>query len=76
MTALNITPTIFTASNGKLSSTKRYIFEVITAEPKFIMPVGKTIDLPVRGVVYQIDTYKFVAGTTSSFVSNFLEMTI
>lgn len=76
MAVLEITPTTFVASDGKLDSSKRYIYEVIGDTPLFVMPIGKSIDLPVRGVVYQIDTYKFTAGTDSTFVSNFLDMTV
>lgn len=70
---LNITPTRFIASNGKLDSDFKYIYQVTSGE-QFVFPVGKTIDLPVRGVVYELNGAKQVTGTNSSFVATFLRM--
>jgi len=75
-TALEIQPSSFIASEGKLDSSKRYIYETTSENSSFVLPVGRTIDLPLRGVVYEIDGYKFVSGTTSSFTSNFVESTV
>jgi hypothetical protein len=72
-TTLRITPTRFIASNGKLDSDFRYIYQVTSGE-QFVFPIGKTIDLPIRGIVYELNGVKQVTGTNSSFVSTFLRM--
>lgn len=70
---LSITPTRFIASNGKLDSDFRYIYQVASGE-QFVFPVGKTIDLPIRGVVYELNSAKQFTGTNSNFVASFLRM--
>lgn len=74
-TTLSITPTRFIASAGKLDSNFRYLYRVASGV-QFVFPVGKTIDLPVRGIVYELNGTKQVTGTDSSFVSTFLGMRV
>ena len=73
---LNIEDSSFTASNGKLDSSKRYIYKTSAGNAKFVLPIGKTIDLPLRGVVYEINGYKFVVGVSSNFTSTYIESTV
>lgn len=70
---LSIIPTRFIASAGKLDSNYKYIYQVTTGD-QFVFPVGKTIDLPVRGMVYELNGIKLYTGTNSSFVSTFIKM--
>lgn len=72
-TNLLITPDRFIASAGKLDSDFKYIYRV-SAGIEFVFPVGKTIDLPVRGIVYELNGTKRVTGTNSSFTASFLGM--
>ena len=73
---LEIRPSRFIASEGKLDSTKRYIYKTSAVASSFVLPIGRTIDLPLRGVVYEIAGHKFSSGTTSSFTSYFVESTV
>jgi len=70
---LQITPTRFIASAGKLDSNFRYIYQVAAGD-QFLFPIGKTIDLPVRGLVYELGGTRLVTGTSSTFTSTFIRM--
>jgi hypothetical protein len=70
---LSITPTRFIASAGKLDSDRNYIFRV-TSNETFVFPRGRTIDLPTRGIVYDIFNTRHVTGTTSAFTAAFDRM--
>lgn len=70
MAVLYITPTKFTASNGKLDSDLRYIYKVDGAS-SFVFPIGRTLDLPTRGIVYNLSGVQKITGTYSGFTASF-----
>lgn len=72
-TTLQITPTRFIASGGKLDSNFRYIYQVAVGS-QFVFPIGKTIDLPVRGLVYELGGTRLITGTSTTFTSTFIRM--
>jgi hypothetical protein len=72
-TTLRITPTRFIASNGKLDSNFRYIFRV-SAGQEFLFPIGRTLDLPNRGIVYNMAGVQRITGTSSSFTATTIPM--
>jgi hypothetical protein len=73
---IEITDSSFTASNGKLDSTKRYIFETSSSDSLFNFPTDKTLDLPVAGVVYSVGVYKHVSGSSSTYTCPVLEVRV
>lgn len=73
MIVLSIEPSRFIASAGKLDSNRRYIFQVASGG-QFVFPVGPTLDLPTRGIVYNMAGVKRVTGTTSAFEAGTLLM--
>ena len=75
MSILFITPTRFIASGGKLDSNRRYIFRSDVA-PTFVFPVGRTLDLPTRGIVYNMNGVQRIVGTSSGFVAATLPMRV
>lgn len=75
MSILSITPTRFTASGRKLDSDRRYIFRSDVA-PRFVFPVGRTLDLPTRGVVYNMNGVQRIVGTSSGFAAATLPMRV
>lgn len=68
MSILSITPSRFIASAGKLDSNRRYIFQVSTGA-QFVFPVGRTLDLPTRGIVYNMNGVQRITGTASGFAA-------
>jgi hypothetical protein len=70
---LQITPTRFIASNGKLDSNFRYIFRV-SSNQEFLFPIGRTIDLPTRGIVYNMAGVQRITGTSSTFITTTIQM--
>lgn len=75
MIILSITPTRFIASGGKLDSNRRYIFRSGVA-PSFVFPVGRTLDLPTRGIVYSMNGVQRIVGTSSGFAATTLPMRV
>lgn len=75
MIVLNITPTRFVASEGKLDSNFRYIFQS-NVSPLFVFPIGKTMDLPLRGIVNRLPGISQVVGTNSSFSGATINMRV
>jgi hypothetical protein len=73
MSILSITATRFIASGGKLDSDKRYIFQVSSGE-QFLFPTGRTLDLPTRGIVYNMAGVQRITGTSSTFVADTIKM--
>lgn len=73
-TTLYIVPGRFLASNGKLDSNLRYIYKVGSGG-SFVFPVGKTLDLPTRGIVYSINGISATTGTGSGFSASYDRMT-
>lgn len=74
MTTLSITPSRFIASNGKLDSNRRYIFQQSVGVPLFFFPRSTTIDLPLRGIVYSSPGFRTVSGPDSGFVAAHIPM--
>lgn len=73
---LFIEPGRFIASAGKLDSQRRYVQLVEPPIPfDSVFPVGKTIDLPTRGLRYEINGVEYSTGTGSTFTSDFLRIT-
>lgn len=72
-TVLEITVDRFYASSGKLDSNLRYVFKYPSGP--FVFPIGRTLDLPTRGLVYNIAGISRVTGTSSSFSANYSRMT-
>ena len=70
---LEITQNRFYASSGKLDSDLRYVFK--QANGSFVFPIGRTLDLPSRGLVYNIAGISRVTGTSSSFSASYNRMT-
>ena len=76
-TTLLIQPGRFIASRGKLDSNLRYIQRVEPpAAYDSVFPIGKTIDLPTRGIRYEMDGMVVSVGTSSSFVSQFFRIVV
>jgi hypothetical protein len=75
MSILSISPTRFIASGGKLDSNRRYIF-LSHAAPSFVFPVGRTLDLPTRGIVYNLSGVQRIVGTSSGFKATTLPMRV
>lgn len=74
---LLIQPGRFIASKGKLDSNLRYIQQVGATHPyDSVFPVGKTIDLPARGIRYELDGVVESVGTTSDFKSKFIRIVV
>lgn len=75
MEALKIEPTRMRISDGKFDSEYRYIYKTTGAGQLYI-PLGKTIDLPGRGVVYNIADITHTSGTGSTFTSDYIKATL
>ena len=75
MSILSISPTRFIASGGKLDSNRRYVFRSDVA-PRFVFPVGRTLDLPTRGIVYNMNGVRHSVGTSSGFAAAALPMRV
>lgn len=73
MSILSITATRFIASNGKLDSNRRYMFQVASGV-QFLFPIGRTLDLPTRGIVYNMAGVQRIVGTSSGFVASTIGM--
>jgi hypothetical protein len=73
MSTLSITANRFIASSGKLDSNRRYVFQVASGE-QFLFPTGRTIDLPTRGLVYNMAGVQRITGTSSSFAAETIRM--
>lgn len=74
MSILAITATRFIASGGKLDSNFRYVFQVPSVEQQFVFPIGRTLDLPLRGIVYNMAGVARTVGTSSAFVADTIGM--
>lgn len=70
MAILSITPTRFLASNGKLDSNLRYVYKV-GYPSQFVFPIGRTLDLPTRGLVYNMAGTQKITGTYSGFSATY-----
>lgn len=75
MVALDITPSRLIIADGKFDSEYRYLYKT-TGTAQLYLPLSKTIDLPGRGVVYNIASITHTSGEPSNFTSSYIKVKV